>query len=264
MQIHADPLALFEHGDPPDPVQQLGVFDSNGRVCSQGLDEPGVLLGEFIGADLVGEVKVPQQHTAGYDGGPEKRGHGRVVRRKTGRFGVLGQIIQNQDLRFVEQQAQNAPAGRPVLNRRHFVVGHARDDKLGQAAVGPRNPDGGIAGLRQFAGHVDDLLQDLVQRMFGREGKGSAIESLQNGRVVIGLLGLRQRDYASSIGNIVTRSREEDKKRGLWPPLLSRLCSNYTNQGSRTAKFQNSQEKTPNLHLLGVTKQESAPHMVYL
>ena len=85
---------------------------------------------------------------------------GEAVRR-----GVLGDVVQSERLRVVDQQSEHAvPAGQ-MADLGDQTGGHAVVDEGPQAAVGrpPRHAQRGVPGVHELAGDRHDALQHAVE-----------------------------------------------------------------------------------------------------
>ena len=82
VEVLADALALVDDRQALDLLVQPGVLDRDPGVDRERLDEPLVVLGELVGARLVGQVEVADGAALDGDRDAEEAVHRRVIRRE--------------------------------------------------------------------------------------------------------------------------------------------------------------------------------------
>ena len=102
------------------------VLDRDRGLGGEQLHELLVLGGERGAALLLGQVQVSVGDPAQQDRDTEERPHRRVVRREADRARVVGEVVEPQRLRVVDQRAENPAAVRRVADRRLGLLVDAR------------------------------------------------------------------------------------------------------------------------------------------
>ena len=95
-----------------------GVLDRDGRLTGQQRHELLVLFGEGLAAGLLGQVEVAVGHAAEQDRHAEERAHRRVTGRESDRARILGEVVQAQRVRLVDQRAEDPATAGEIADRR--------------------------------------------------------------------------------------------------------------------------------------------------
>ena len=111
---------------------QARIFDDDRRRDRKRLQDIAVLVGEFIGIDLVGEVQVSEDLGADLDRDAKERFHRRMVGREADRLGVVGDVSQPDRLGIVDQHAEDAFAAGEMVDVRADLGVDADGDELGE------------------------------------------------------------------------------------------------------------------------------------
>ena len=140
-----------------------GVLDRDAGRGREGHRDLLVVVGELLGADLLGQIEVAEDLVAGADRHAEEAVHRRVVRREAVRPGVLGDVRHAQRARIFDQQAEHAAAVRQVTDLGVQLRVDAVRDELGEQLIGADHAERAVAGADHVAGGDDDPLQRAAQ-----------------------------------------------------------------------------------------------------
>ena len=85
-------------------------------------------------------------------------------------IGVIGYAPKPEGSGVADQHAQDAPTGWKRPNCLYFVGGETAGDEVGQFVAGfLQNPQSGVPSAHRLSGRIDDLLQDAVEFVLGRD-----------------------------------------------------------------------------------------------
>ncbi len=154
---------------PAGLLVQLGVVDRHPGRRSQCDQQRLILLVEVGAALFLGQVEVAVDLVPDPHGNAEEAAHGRMPGREAARLGAGRDVRQPQRARVGDQRAEQAPAFRPVMDRRDFAVGQADRDELDQAPVVADDPERAVTGPDQRDRGLDDLLEHHLQVKVGAD-----------------------------------------------------------------------------------------------
>jgi len=139
-------------------LEQPGMRDRDARGRGQRLDEHLVLRGERT-CPGVGQVEVAVDLVANPQRHPQEAADAGVVSRHPDRAGVLGEHVETDRARVVDQRPQQAAALRGRPDPGDGLGVHPGVDELVQAAVVAQHPDRAVRGAHQLDSGLDDLSQ---------------------------------------------------------------------------------------------------------
>ena len=139
---------------------EAGVLDRNGRLACEERKEILVLLGEVLLAFLLGEVEVAVGDPAEQDRDAEEGAHRGMCGRKADRAQVVGEVVQPQRLRLLDQHSENSASPRQRADRlAHVAVDPVRHELLELGAARVDHAERGIASAGQLGRRLDEPLQ---------------------------------------------------------------------------------------------------------
>ena len=150
--------------------EQPGVVDRDRRPLGEHDDRLDVVVVEVLGALLLGEVEVAPGLAANDDRRAEEAAHRRVPGREAVGARVLGDVVQPDRHRLVDQQPEDAAAARQVADRgvdRRLLAGGQELRQL--AALVVEHAERGVARAAQLAGGLHHALQQDVEIELGRQ-----------------------------------------------------------------------------------------------
>ncbi len=106
VEIHADALALLQHGHALDLLVQSGVLDRDRGLRRKRLERFAVIRREFLRPLFLGEIEVPKRLAAQHDRRADEAAHRRVILRETHRGGMLVKVPQAEGPAFLLQMPQ--------------------------------------------------------------------------------------------------------------------------------------------------------------
>ena len=150
---------------------QPGVLHRHAGRGAQRDQDGLVILGEPAATALIGQVQVAEHLVADPHRHAEKAAHRRVPVREARRCRVRGDVGQAQRARIVNQQAEQAAAFRPVIDRRDLVLAQAHRDELGQpqfpAFLAADDTERAVGRVDQADRGLDDPPQGRLQVQAG-------------------------------------------------------------------------------------------------
>ncbi|OGT92911.1 MAG: hypothetical protein A2083_06590 [Gemmatimonadetes bacterium GWC2_71_9] len=145
------------------------ALDRGGRLGGQHHRDRLVLLGELIGADLLGQVQVPKHLRRADDRDAQERVHPRVVHGEAVRLRMVADSRDAQRLRAPDHQPEDAAALRVFADPLALGPREPRRHELGErAAVLGQHAEGRVTRVHDRARRVHDLLEDLGERVLRR------------------------------------------------------------------------------------------------
>ena len=172
MEISSHPVPLFVDGDSTRLLVQSGILDGDAGCQRERLDHGLVVLGELVGADLVGEVDIAVDRSPDPDRGTEERCHRRMTGRETDARRVVADHFDPGGMRVVHEHAEDTlTCWKRAPQQGCFLVGvEPRHDELGDLLAGVvEDAEGPVAGVRQGEGLLDDMAEQRVQVQVGLE-----------------------------------------------------------------------------------------------
>ena len=135
-----------------------------------------VVLGELVGAGLVGEVEVADRATLHRDWHAQEAVHRRVVRREPVAPRIDGDVRDPERAVLPDDEAEDAVAARHVADPRPRLAVDPGGDEAFHDAVGVDDAEGRVSGPDERTHLVDDDLQDVVDAMQLRDRAGRGVE----------------------------------------------------------------------------------------
>ncbi len=139
------------------------VISSDSGRCRQRHDDGLVLGVELPAAMLLGEVQVPVDLTADSDRRAQERAHRGMASREAVGSAMVLDVGQAQWLRLGDQQAKQALAPRPVMDRLDLALRQAHGDELGKPATLVDHAHRAEACVDQRDGRLDDAAQQHLK-----------------------------------------------------------------------------------------------------
>ena len=141
---------------------ETGVLDRNGgHVCEQEHD-PLVLVRE-VSVGRLGEIEIAEDAAATLDRHAQERVHGRMIGREADGARIVGELVQTERARLVDEHAQDAPSSREAAEQFALLAREPRRDEAADAAIRPEHPEGAVGRAGHSRGGLDDGLQRLVE-----------------------------------------------------------------------------------------------------
>ncbi len=135
VEVAGDAVPLGLDGEGSQPLRQQRVLDRRPRLGGE--DQQETLVAVVEAAALLGEVEVAVHGAARADRRAEERRHLGVVRRKAGGRGVGVEVVEADDARVADEQAEQSLAGRVVADRPDgLLVGAVGDEPTDRNARG--------------------------------------------------------------------------------------------------------------------------------
>ena len=194
---------------------ESGVLDGDAGGQGQRLGEVHVLGVEGPAAELVREVEVAVDLVPHLHRDAHERAHRRVAGGKSGTVRMVGQIVDHQGDRVVDQGPEHAESDRsgpdPVL----FGRGKSDGDELGQAVTGGiEHAEGAVPGAGHGARLGDHVTEQDTQLEVTLDEPGGLQDASQLGVVGEGVQAHGTAAVACSVSASRTSSRADDVE---WP-----------------------------------------------
>ena len=140
------------------------------------LDQRLVVLGELVGAGLVGEVQVADRATLDRDGHAQEAVHRRVIRREPVAPRIDGDVRDPERAVLPDDEAEEPVAPGQVPDPRPGLAVDPGGDEAFHDAVGVDDAEGRVSGPDERTDLVDDDLQDVLDPVQLRDRADCRVE----------------------------------------------------------------------------------------
>lgn len=156
----------------PGRLVQPRVADGQARLGGQHPHHVLVVVGEFGGVVLLAEIEIPEDLALDADGYAEERPHRRVVRRKSGRSRIGGEVREPEGFGVADEFAeQSGVAVRAAADPPGYLGVHAEGDEVREPAARlAHDAERGVAGADETGRRLADPVERGVQFETGTDG----------------------------------------------------------------------------------------------
>ncbi len=185
VEVSGDAVPIVKDTEDPHPIVQPRVLDGNTCRERQCLGHGLVLVAEFLGPLLVGEVEIAVDGPARPDGKPEERLHRGVVFGESIAVGVLDQVLQTQWFGIGDEEPENTPPRGATTYPYFLLVAQSDGQELLEPGTGfVEDAQSAVASINQGTRLFNQVAEKDRQIDIGLDHEHGVHQAAELGRTV--------------------------------------------------------------------------------